>query len=65
MLGPRMYPGSFQAIPLLADCVRNGQFALRAELKQMAPIVIPITNAMPIKDSFPGHCVSPDSSIDV
>ena len=54
MFGPRMHLSCFQTIFMLEENVHNGKMALGAELKQEAPIVITVTNAVPIKDFFPG-----------
>ena len=64
MYGRRMRPTCFEAIFLLEDWIRNDKLALSAELKQKAPIVVIDTNAVLTKDSFPGHWVPPNTSIE-
>ena len=65
MFGPRMHQGCFQMIFLLDDCICHGKLALSAELEQEVSIFITATNVIPTKDSFPGHRVPPNSSIEV
>ena len=60
-----MHPGCLQAIFLLEDGFRNVVLALSAKLEQSAPIFITVTNAVPSKDSFPGYCVHPHSSVEI
>ena len=48
-------PGCSQAIFLLEDWVRYDELVLSAELKQESPIVVTVTKAVPMTDSFPGH----------
>ena len=52
MFRPRMHPSCFQAIFLSEDCIGNSELVLRAVLKQKAPIVITLTNAVPTNDFF-------------
>ena len=65
MFGQRTLPGCFLAICLLKDFVRNDEMALIAELQLEATIIITVIYTMPIKGTFSGHRVHPNSSIEV
>ena len=65
MFVSRMHPGSFLEIFLLEDCAHNGKLTVSAELELETPIVITVTNVVPIKDYLADHLVPPNSSIEV
>ena len=60
-----MHPGCFQADFLLEDRVGNDELLLFTELKQKAPIVITVPNAVSSEDSFPGLGVPVNSCVKV
>ena len=64
MLKPRIHSSCFEADYLLRDCVGHRELIFSAELKE-ALIVITATNAVPTKCAFQGHCVHPNSNIEL
>ena len=65
MFGLRTYPSCVQVVFLSEGCVGNGELVPCAELELEDPVVITASNAMPTKDTFTGHRVPPNSSIEV
>ena len=55
MLERRLRPSCFQAVFMFEHCICIGELILCVELEQEVPVVIKVTNAVPTKDSFPGH----------
>ena len=54
-----------QANFLLEDSIGNGELAICVKIEQEAPIVITVTNAVPSKESFLGHWVPLNSSVEI